>query len=62
MPPHHMSQALTVKVLREELYAQLCNQTWCNKAEEGLRRGWMLMALSAGTIPPSSKMENYLIK
>ena len=51
-----------MKILREELYAQLCNQTWCNKVEEGLKRGWMLMGLSAGTIPPSSKMENYLLK
>lgn len=51
-----------MKILCEELYAQLCNQTWCNKVEEGLRRGWMLMGLSAGAIPPSSKMENYLLK
>jgi len=51
-----------VKALHEELYAQLCNQMWCNREEEGLRRGWMLMALSTGAIPPSSRMENYLIK
>ncbi len=60
--PPSLPQAILSKPLQEELYAQLCNQTWCNKDEETLRRGWILMALTSGSIPPSDRLEKYLIK
>ena len=47
--------------LRDEVYCQLVKQTRNNPSEENTLRGWQLMAICAGTYPPSQTLERYLM-
>ncbi|CAH1793641.1 unnamed protein product [Owenia fusiformis] len=48
--------------LRDEIYVQLCNQTWGNDNPANCERGWWLMANCLSCFPPSSTSSKYLLK
>ncbi|XP_070579495.1 unconventional myosin-XV-like isoform X12 [Ptychodera flava] len=48
--------------LRDEIYSQLCNQTWQNDRNEENERAWILMSNCLSVFPPSPKMYKYLLK
>jgi len=49
------------EVFRDELFCQLIKQTRGNPDPESTVKGWQLMAIVAGTFPPSKKLEKYLM-
>lgn len=49
------------EVFRDELFCQLVKQTRGNPDPESTVKGWQLMAIVAGTFPPSKKLEKYLM-
>ncbi|XP_038064735.1 unconventional myosin-XV-like [Patiria miniata] len=50
------------KALRDEIYCQLCNQTWKNAAPQAQERAWLLMANLMSAFPPSKRFYKYLLK
>lgn len=48
--------------LRDEIYSQLCMQTWRNPNEKSMQKGWLLIALCLCCFPPSNMMFKYLLK
>lgn len=48
--------------LRDEIFAQLCNQTHENDNLASLERGWQLMAHVLSAFTPSSILYKYLLK
>jgi len=48
--------------LRDEIFCQICNQTWKNEDEIAVGRGWMLMANCLSAFPPSPVLYKYLLK
>ena len=56
-----IQQAISNVELRDELYCQLCNQTWLNPNEVNSERGWLLLAMVLGCVPPSDKLYPYLL-
>jgi len=49
------------EVFRDEIFCQLIKQTRGNPDPESTVKGWQLMAIVAGTFPPSKKLEKYLM-
>lgn len=47
--------------LRDEVFCQLVKQTRNNPSPENTVRGWQLLAICAGTYPPSKTLEKYLL-
>lgn len=47
--------------LRDEIFCQLIKQTTENPMPESTQKGWQLMAIAAGTYPPSREFEPYLM-
>ncbi|XP_046641646.1 unconventional myosin-XV-like isoform X4 [Daphnia pulicaria] len=48
--------------LRDEIYCQICNQTWRNEDPEAVARCWYLMANCLSAFPPSPVLYKYLLK
>lgn len=48
--------------LRDEIYCQICNQTWRNEDSEAVARCWNLMANCLSAFPPSPVLYKYLLK
>lgn len=48
--------------LRDEIYCQICNQTWRNEDSQAVARCWMLMANCLSAFPPSPVLYKYLLK
>ena len=59
--PFH-SQGIANPDMREEIYCQLCNQTWGNTVDSNNERGWLLMALCLGCFVPSARLHHHLLK
>ncbi|XP_033118504.1 unconventional myosin-XV-like isoform X3 [Anneissia japonica] len=57
-----VQEGLSFPKLRDEIYSQLCNQTFGNVSEAENERGWLLMANLLGCVPPSKKLYKYLLK
>ncbi|XP_022092441.1 unconventional myosin-XV-like [Acanthaster planci] len=57
-----VQKGISNRALRDEIYSQLCNQTW--KAPEALaeERAWLLMANLMSVCPPSKRFYKYLLK
>jgi myosin-7 len=49
------------EVFRDEIFCQIIKQTRGNPDPESTVKGWQLMAIVAGTFPPSKKLEKYLM-
>jgi hypothetical protein len=49
------------KEIRDEIYCQLVKQTRKNPNPWSCKRGWILMAICAGTFPPSEEFMPYLM-
>lgn len=47
--------------LRDEIFCQLIKQTRCNPSADNTLKGWQLLAICAGTYPPSKTLERYLM-
>jgi hypothetical protein len=47
--------------LRDEIFCQIIKQTTENPDPNSAQRGWQLMAIAAGTYPPSREFEPYLM-
>lgn len=48
--------------LRDEIYCQICNQTWRNEDPQAVARCWYLMANCLSAFPPSPVLYKYLLK
>ncbi len=48
--------------LRDEIYCQICNQTWRNEDPQAVARCWNLMANCLSAFPPSPVLYKYLLK
>ena len=48
--------------LRDEIFCQICNQTWRNDDTLAVARCWMLMANCLSAFPPSPVLYKYLLK
>lgn len=48
--------------LRDEIYCQICNQTWKNEDPQAVAKCWMLMSLCLSAFPPSPVLFKYLLK
>ncbi|XP_064594768.1 unconventional myosin-XV-like isoform X2 [Liolophura sinensis] len=57
-----IQQGLQHEQLRDEIYCQLCNQTWRNETVSSAERGWFLLALCLGCFQPSETLYKYLLK
>ena len=57
-----IQKGLSNQNLRDEIYCQLCNQTWLNKNDANAERGWLLMAHCLSSFPPSPVLAKYLLK
>ncbi|XP_071964019.1 unconventional myosin-XV-like [Antedon mediterranea] len=57
-----VQEGLNYPKLTDEIYSQLCNQTFGNPSEAENERGWILMANLLGCVPPSKKLYKYLLK
>lgn len=55
-------QAQRMESLRDELWAQLINQTYMNDERVASERAWMLMAIVSTSVRPSQHMINYALK
>lgn len=55
-------QALSQPTQRDEVFVQLCNQTYSNQKEKNAERGWCLMALCASAFAPSDTLFKPLLK
>ena len=47
--------------LRDEIFCQILKQIHNNPSEESLMKGWQLLAICAGTYPPSAEFEPYVM-
>ena len=47
--------------LRDEIFCQILKQIHNNPVEESLIKGWQLLAICAGTYPPSAEFEPYVM-
>ena len=47
--------------LRDEIFCQILKQIHNNPDEESLMKGWQLLAICAGTYPPSAEFEPYVM-
>lgn len=56
-----VQQAIYNPELRDEIYCQLCNQTWLNPNEVNAERGWLLMTICLSCFPPSDRLYPYLL-
>ena len=57
-----VNKGIVNEKLRDEIYCQICNQTWKNDDEAAVARGWILMANCLSAFPPSSVLFKYLLK
>lgn len=48
--------------LRDEIYCQICNQTWRNDDPNAVARCWLLMSGCLSAFPPSNSLYKYLLK
>ena len=48
--------------LRDEIYCQICNQTWRNDDPNAVARCWLLMSGCLSAFPPSTTLYKYLLK
>ncbi|XP_072043238.1 unconventional myosin-XV-like [Amphiura filiformis] len=48
--------------IRDEIFGQLCNQTWNNPSTLANEKGWLLMTNMLSAFPPSKKLYKYLLK
>ncbi|XP_072168442.1 unconventional myosin-XV-like [Diadema setosum] len=48
--------------IRDEIYCQVCNQTWNNSSNSIQERAWLLLSNIMAAFPPSPKLYNYLLK
>lgn len=55
-----VSKSWAEKLLRDELYLQLCKQTTDNKSSKSEEAGWELLAISVTFFPPSNRFFSYL--
>jgi myosin-15 len=55
-------QGLSQPAQRDEVFVQLCNQTYKNHKEKNAERGWCLMALCASAFAPSDKLFKPLLR
>ncbi|XP_071797205.1 unconventional myosin-XV-like isoform X2 [Asterias amurensis] len=55
-------KGMSNKALRDEIYSQLCNQTWGNIDQGVKERAWLLMANLLSAFPPSKRLYKYLLK
>lgn len=46
--------------LRDEVYCQLCKQTFKNSSPEGTLRGWQLLNICLATFTPTAELQPYL--
>uniref|UniRef100_A0A914XNE1 Uncharacterized protein n=1 Tax=Plectus sambesii TaxID=2011161 RepID=A0A914XNE1_9BILA len=51
-----VQMALSQPAQRDEVFVQLCNQTYKNQKEKNAERGWCLMALCAAAFAPSDML------
>eukprot|EP00055_Hartaetosiga_balthica_P010944 m.48331 g.48331 ORF g.48331 m.48331 type:complete len:1511 (+) comp7391_c0_seq1:148-4680(+) len=47
--------------LQDEIFCQLCNQTWLNPNDVNAERGWLLLSLCLSCFGPSDKLYPYLL-
>ena len=57
-----VQMGLSHNSLRDEIYAQICNQTWLNRNAANNERGWYLMSHCLSAFPPSRALAKYLVK
>ncbi|KAK6643275.1 hypothetical protein RUM43_004780 [Polyplax serrata] len=57
-----VNKGLCNEKLRDEIFCQLCNQTWNNTNDANNERGWLLMANCISVFPPSHTLHKYLLK
>ena len=57
-----IQSALTAPAMRDEIIAQLCNQTWGNASAVNSARGWLLLAACLCCFSPSPTLATYLLK
>ncbi|XP_050694860.1 unconventional myosin-XV-like isoform X6 [Eriocheir sinensis] len=56
------NKGLSNERLRDEIFCQLCNQTWRNENTANSERGWLLLANCLSVFPPSSTLYKYILK
>ena len=57
-----IEMALSREPLQNEVFVQLCNQTWLNRDEASVARGWLLASCCMSAFTPSPLLANYLLK
>jgi len=55
-----VSKGISVKTLRDEIYAQICKQTTDNPTRESKKKGWEVMAYCVSFFPPSEELLPFL--
>ena len=57
-----VQKGIANRELRDEIYAQIVDQTYGNPDEASAERGWMLMGLCLSAFPPSPSLYKFLLK
>ena len=57
-----IEMGLSVESLQDEILVQLCSQTWLNRDEASVARGWLLAACCLSCFAPSRVLATYLLK
>ena len=58
----NLLQGLSNRNLRDEIYCQVCNQTWNNPNNAMQARAWLLLSNIMAAFPPSPNLYNYMLK
>ncbi|XP_041473142.1 unconventional myosin-XV-like isoform X3 [Lytechinus variegatus] len=57
-----VQKGLNNRNIRDEIYCQVCSQTWNNTNNTIQERAWLLLSNIMAAFPPSPKLYNFLLK